>query len=131
METCWTSFRCYAHRLSKKKKKLDSKVNVKQKNARLVVKWFTQQENIDYNETFLPISFKDSLRITIALVTYYDLEFHQMDIKIIFLNGNLYENVYLKHLDGFVVKTKENLVCFRKISKILTSFDCIFYVLEK
>jgi hypothetical protein len=46
-----------------------------------------------------------------ALVTYYDLELHQIDAKMTFLNGNLYENVYMAQPKGFVVEEKENLGC--------------------
>jgi hypothetical protein len=60
-----------------------------------VAKGFTQREGIDYNETFSPVSCKDSFRIIMALVAHYDLELHQMDVKMAFLNGDLYEDVYM------------------------------------
>jgi len=30
-----------------------------------------------------------------ALVTHYNLELHQMDVKIVFLSGYLEENIYM------------------------------------
>jgi hypothetical protein len=68
-----------------------------------VAKVFTQREGIDYNETFSPVSCKDSFRIIMALVAYYDLEFHQMDVKTAFLNGDLEENVYIVQPKDFVM----------------------------
>jgi len=91
------------------KTKCDSKGNIKRFKARLVVKGFTQREGIDYNETFSLVSCKDSFRIIMALVAHYDLELHQMDVKTAFLNGDLYENVYMSQPKGFVVEGKENL----------------------
>jgi hypothetical protein len=75
------------------KTKHDSKGNIERFKARLVAKGFTQREGIDYTETFSPVSSKDSFRIIMALVAYYDLELNQMDVKTTFLNGNLQENV--------------------------------------
>jgi hypothetical protein len=74
-----------------------------------VAKGFTQREGIDYNEIFPPVSCEDSFRIIMVLVAYYDLELHQMDVKMTFLNGDLYENVYMAQTKGFVVEGKENL----------------------
>ena len=74
-----------------------------------MAKGFTQREGIDYNETFSPVSCKDSFKIIMTLVAHYDLELHQMHIKIAFLNGNLYENVYMAQPKGFVVKGKEHM----------------------
>jgi hypothetical protein len=48
-----------------------------------------KEKGIDYNETFSPVSCKDSFRIIMALVAHYDLELHQMDVKTSFLNEDL------------------------------------------
>ena len=77
------------------KTKCDLKGNIKRYKARLVAKGFTQKDDIDYKETFSPISKKDSFTIIMALVAYYDLELHQMDVKTAFLNGDLEEDVYM------------------------------------
>jgi hypothetical protein len=76
-----------------------------------MTKCFTQREGIDYNETFSSVSSKDSFRIIITLVAYYDIELHQIDVKMTFLNGDLYKNVYMAQPKGFVVEGKENLGC--------------------
>jgi hypothetical protein len=46
-----------------------------------------------------------------ALVAHYDLELHQINVKMTFLNGDLYENVYMAQPKDFVIKGKENLGC--------------------
>jgi hypothetical protein len=56
--------------------KCDSKENIERFKARLMAKGFTRRECKDYTETFSLISFKDSLRIIMALATHYDLELH-------------------------------------------------------
>jgi hypothetical protein len=76
-----------------------------------MAKGFTQREGINYTEIFSPVSFKDSLRIIMALVAHYDLELHQMDVKMAFLNGDLLENVYIAQAKGFAVKGKEHMWC--------------------
>jgi hypothetical protein len=77
------------------KNKYDSKGNIEGFKARLMAKGFTEREEIDYTETFSPVSSQDSFRIIMALGTHYDLELHQMDVKTAFLNDNLQENVYM------------------------------------
>jgi hypothetical protein len=81
-----------------------------------VAKGFTQREGIDYTEIFSSVSYKDSLRIIIVLVAHYDLELHQMDVKTIFLNGDLLENVYMAQPNGFAMKEKEYMRCHLKKS---------------
>ena len=83
------------------------KGNIERFKARLVAKGFTQREGIDYNETFSPVSCKDSFRIIMTLVAHYDLELHQMDVKTAFLNGDLEKNIYMAQPKGFVMEGKE------------------------
>ncbi|TYK26671.1 Retrovirus-related Pol polyprotein from transposon TNT 1-94 [Cucumis melo var. makuwa] len=77
------------------KTKRDSNGNIKRYKARLAAKGYTQKDDIDYKETFSPVSKKDSLGIIMALVAHYDLELLQMDVKTAFLNGNLDEEVFM------------------------------------
>jgi hypothetical protein len=56
-----------------------------------VAKRFIQREGVDYNETFSPVSCKNSFRIRMELVAHFDLELHQMDVKTAFLNRDLEE----------------------------------------
>jgi len=78
--------------------------------ARLVAKGFTQREGIDYKETFSSIFMKDSFRIIMALVAHFDLELHQIYVKIAFLNGDIKEEIYMMQSDSFEVKDL-HLVC--------------------
>jgi hypothetical protein len=98
------------------KMKYDSKGKIERFNTRLVAKGFTQREGIDYKETFSSISKKDSFRIVMALVAHYDLELHQMDVKIVFLNNDLQENMYLAQPEGFAMEGKEHMRCRLKKS---------------
>ncbi|RDY08208.1 Copia protein, partial [Mucuna pruriens] len=54
----------------------DSKHNIDRYKARLVAKDFTHKEDIDYKETFSPLSSKDSSRIIMTLVAHFDLELY-------------------------------------------------------
>ena len=79
--------------------------------ARLVAKRYSQRGGIDYKETFSLVSTKDSFRVIRAIVTHFDLELHQMDVKTAFLNGDLHEDVYMVQPIGFEEVNKEGLVC--------------------
>ena len=92
------------------KTKKDSLGNIKRHKARLVAKEFNQREGIDYTETFSHVFKKDSLRIIMTLVTYFDFDLHQMDVKTAFLNDNLEEEVYMKQPEGFSSSEGEHLV---------------------
>ena len=120
------------------KTKRDSKGNIVRYKARLVAKAFTQKEDIDYNETFSPISSNDSFRIIMALVAHYDLKLHQMDVKTVFLNGNIDETIYMVQPENFESNDSKQLVCrlkrsiyglkqasrqwYRKFDQVITSF---------
>jgi hypothetical protein len=98
------------------KVKCDSRGNVDKFKARLVAKGYTQIEGKDYNETFSLVSTKDSFRIVMALVAYFDMELHQIDVKTAFLNGDLDETVYMAQPEGFTIKGKEHMGCMLRKS---------------
>ena len=77
------------------KTKYDSKGNIERYKAWLVAKGFMQRGWIDYDESFLSSLMQGFFKIIMVFMAYYDLEIHQMDVKMAFLIGDLYENVYM------------------------------------
>ncbi|GKA06348.1 putative retrotransposon ty1-copia subclass protein [Tanacetum coccineum] len=86
--------------LFKKKTDIDGAIHTFK--ARLVAKGFTQTYGVDYEETFSPVANIRSIRILIAIAAFYDFEIWQMDVKTAFLNGHLFEEVYMVQPEGFV-----------------------------
>ena len=85
--------------------------NVETFKARLVAKGYTQQEEIDYEETFSPVAMLKSIRIFLSIVASIDYEIWQMDVKTAFLYGNLDERIYMAQPNGFVEEGQETKVC--------------------
>ena len=52
-----------------------------------------------------------SMRILLAIAAYYDYEIWQMDVKTLFLNGNLIEDVYMTQPEGFINSGNSHKVC--------------------
>ena len=73
------------------KKKTDADGNVTIYKARLVAKGYRQVKGVDYNETFSPVAKLKSVRIMLAIAAFYEI--WQMDVKTIFLNGFLKEEL--------------------------------------
>jgi len=99
------------------KKKLKPDGTVEKYKARLVAKGFRQRENIDFFDTYSPVTRITSIRVLISLAAVYNLIVHQMDVKIAFLNGELEEEIYMEQPEGFVVHGQESKVC--KLDKSL------------
>nr|GEW31135.1 hypothetical protein [Tanacetum cinerariifolium] len=57
-----------------------------------------------------------AIRILIAIAAFYDYKIWQMDVKTAFLNGYLFEEVYMKQPEGFVNLKYPNRVCKLKRS---------------
>ncbi|GKD74187.1 retrovirus-related pol polyprotein from transposon TNT 1-94, partial [Tanacetum coccineum] len=76
------------------KVKLDEYGDVLKNKARLVAKGYRQEEGIDFEESFTPITHIKAIRIFIANAASKNMTIYQMDVKTAFLNGNLKEKVY-------------------------------------
>ncbi|KAI9195028.1 hypothetical protein LWI28_010959 [Acer negundo] len=85
--------------------------------ARLVAKGFTQTYEIDYEKTFAPVAMLNTIRILLSLAASLDWKLHQLDVKNVFLNGDLEEEVYISVPPGLKQKGGNNLVC--KLQKSL------------
>ena len=57
-----------------------------------------------------------SIRLLLALVTQMNMELVQLDVKTVFLHGDLEEEIYMTQPEGFKVVGKEDMVCKLKIS---------------
>lgn len=79
--------------------------------ARLGVQGFRQRRGIDYFDTYAPVARTTIIRLLVALASIYNMVIHQMDVKTAFLYGDLEEEVYIRQLEGFVVKGQEDKVC--------------------
>nr|GFC24887.1 retrovirus-related Pol polyprotein from transposon TNT 1-94 [Tanacetum cinerariifolium] len=72
--------------------------------ARLIAVGYSQQEGIDYDETFAPVARIKAIRLFLAYVAHKDFTVFQMDVKTTFLNGFLKEELYVGQPPGFVSK---------------------------
>jgi len=57
--------------------------------ARLVAKGYTQIFYLDYGDTFSPVAKMASVRLFIAMTAFQQWFFYQLDVKNVFLNGDL------------------------------------------
>nr|GFA21106.1 retrovirus-related Pol polyprotein from transposon TNT 1-94 [Tanacetum cinerariifolium] len=80
----------------------DKSTLVIRNKAMLVAVGYSQQEGIDYDETFAPIARIKAIRLFLAHVAHKDFTVFQMDVMIAFLNGILKEEVYVGQPPGFV-----------------------------
>lgn len=83
----------------KLKRKPDGSVD--KYKARLVARGFTQEQGINFQETFAPTLRIETIRYLLNYALDFDLEVHHMDVNCAFLNGDLKEEIYLKLPIGF------------------------------
>ncbi|XP_075475893.1 uncharacterized protein LOC142514930 [Primulina tabacum] len=93
------------------KRKMKSDGTIDKYKARLVIKGYHQREELDYFDTYSPVSRITSIRVILAIVALRNLEVHQMDVKTAFLNGDLEEEIYMEQPKGFSATGQENKYC--------------------
>nr|GEV90898.1 retrovirus-related Pol polyprotein from transposon TNT 1-94 [Tanacetum cinerariifolium] len=84
------------------KEKLDELRGILNNKAWLMARGYCQEEGINFEETFAPVARLKAIRIFLAYVAHMNIVVYQMDVKTAFLNGNLWEEVYVSQSDGFV-----------------------------
>ncbi|GJU72756.1 putative ribonuclease H-like domain-containing protein [Tanacetum coccineum] len=84
-----------------KRNKKDKRGIVIKNKARLVAQGYTQEEGIDYDEVFSPVTRIETIRLFLAYASFKDFVVYQMDVKSAFLYGKIEEEVYVCQPPGF------------------------------
>ncbi|GJW43486.1 retrovirus-related pol polyprotein from transposon TNT 1-94 [Tanacetum coccineum] len=84
------------------KNKTNDENTVIRNKSRLVAKVYSQQEGIDFEESFAPVARLEAVRMFVAYAAHKNFTIYQMDVKIAFLNGPLKEESFVSQSDGFV-----------------------------
>nr|GEU74868.1 hypothetical protein [Tanacetum cinerariifolium] len=93
--------------------KKDERGIVIRNKARLVAQGYTQEEGIEYDEVFVPVSRIEAIRLFLAYASFKDFVVYQMDVKSAFLYGKIKEEVYDCQSLGF-----EDLDFLDKVYKV-------------
>ncbi|CAI7894611.1 unnamed protein product [Closterium sp. NIES-53] len=70
--------------------------------ARYVARGFIQRQGVDDFHTFSPIPKMTTLRVLLHVAAQHDYELHSLDFSTAFLQGSLYEEIWLRHPPGFI-----------------------------
>jgi len=90
--------------------KLNEQGEMVRNKVRLVAQGYSQQEGIDYAETFALVARFKAIRLLMSYVVSHGIILYQMDVKSSFLNDVIYEEVYVKHPPGFDDLKNQNYV---------------------
>jgi hypothetical protein len=102
--------------------KFNSKGVVIRKKTRLCIRGDKQTSNIDYFETFASIVQYNTFRFLITKVTAKNLDLDHVNVKTVFLNLTLQEEIYIQIPDllkEFLLKLKRVKNTYLKLNKLL------------
>ncbi|CAI7811577.1 unnamed protein product [Closterium sp. NIES-53] len=69
--------------------------------ARYIARGFSQQQGVDFFQTFSPTPKMTTLRVLLHFAAQRDYELHSLDFSTAFLQGSLHEEIWLRHPPGF------------------------------
>ena len=78
--------------------------------AYLMAKGYTQIFGLDYGDTFSPMAKMASVHLFIAMAALPQWPLYELDVKNIFLNGDLQEKIYMEQPPRFVTQGKSFVI---------------------
>nr|GEW97951.1 retrovirus-related Pol polyprotein from transposon TNT 1-94 [Tanacetum cinerariifolium] len=126
-QSCW--IKAMQEELNEfKRLELDELGGILKNKARLVARGYRQEKGIDFKESFAPVARLEAIRIFLTYAAHMNMVVYQMDVKTVFLNGNLREEVYVSQPDGFVDPDNPNHVYkLKKALYGLKQAPCAWY----
>ena len=70
--------------------------DITRNKARLVAQGYSQEERIDFEETYTPMARLETIRILLAFAVSQSIKLFQMDVKSAFLNDYIKEEAYVE-----------------------------------
>jgi hypothetical protein len=119
--------------------KTNSNGSIEQYKAKLIAKGYFQQYGMDYKETFASVAKMTTIRTLIVVASICQWHISQLDVKNVFLNRDLQEEVYMvlppsvSHDSRYVCKLKKALyglkqaprAWFEKFSVVISSLGFV------
>ncbi|KAL0427307.1 UNVERIFIED_CONTAM: Retrovirus-related Pol polyprotein from transposon RE2 [Sesamum latifolium] len=81
--------------------------------ARLVVKGYSQQPGVDFTKIFAPVARMETIRIVLSISPQVGFPVYQLNVKSIFINGELGEEVYMEQPTGYIVTIRKEEKVYR------------------
>jgi hypothetical protein len=92
----------------------DPEGNIVRHKARLVAKGYAQHQGVDFDEVFAPVARIETVRVLLALAAQGGWGGHHMDVKCVFLNGDLTKTVFVQQPLGFVLGSGDKVLKLKK-----------------
>ena len=94
--------------------KLRSDGSLDRYKARLVTLGNKQEYGVDYEETFAPVAKMTTVQTILGIAASQSWRLHQMDVKNVFLHGDLQEEIYMKLPSGMTTSSPHDVCKLRR-----------------